>query len=177
MLMNLFCQFGFVSNGFSCLFFAIFLVKRLKAARGSSKYHVNTCKNQQQYFPKHISNRKITTIHVGVWNIECLQFILLHSYKRTNKRHTFSDILKFQIVRVYNINIACKFEHSLFKVINKLPELASCTALLIALLDTVLLRWKISANSASLIIGGGGSCLIGLWRLSSRSLGKILFTR
>jgi len=52
----------------------------------------------------------------------------------------------------------------------KSPELASCTALLIALLDTVLLRWKISANSASLIIGGGGSCLIGLWRLSSRSL-------
>lgn len=38
-----------------------------------------------------------------------------------------------------------------------LPELASMTALLMAEEDTVLLRWKISSNSCSLMAGGGGS--------------------
>jgi len=39
----------------------------------------------------------------------------------------------------------------------KSPELASMTALLIAEEETVLLRWKISSNSCSLMAGGGGS--------------------
>lgn len=41
----------------------------------------------------------------------------------------------------------------------KSPALASCTALEMALLETVLFRWKISSNSCSLRTGGGGSCL------------------